>query len=310
MIRKLVLAGYGIIHNTWFIFHYSHSDIKNIIISRTIFPRFFPFYASFLVKRFFKGRNVIWDFDDNIIADREITKKELEILIKYAKRVVVSNEYLKSTLPYTIHSKVNILCTTDHIFAKENIDTYIRSRMETYSKKIYLIWLGTRDNVKYLGAIMSSLDLAAKELREHYDKELILRCVSNTRVACECKYLRVENHVWSRHGAIELLKHSHVGLMPLQNNKFTLGKAAFKAVQYISAGMPAIVSDVGYCKEVITNDMNGYRVSTMNEWKDAVVALATDEAMYGRYSIAARECWEDKFESHVNQTFWEEILKS
>lgn len=310
IIRKGILAAYGILHNSFFVFYWKRKDVKNIVINRTAFPRVFPFYVSKSLMKLLMNRNVIWDFDDNIIENKEISTKELKILMNYSSKIVVSNTYLKEMLPVEIRNKVKILCTTDRTFENNDIELLIYNRMKSYSQQIVLIWVGTRDNVKYLNSTMDILDQTAKELKECYGKQLVLWCVSNMGLGGEYKWIRVENLIWSRETAVERIREAHIGLMPLECNQYTLGKAGFKAVQYISSGMPALVSDVGYCKEVIMNEKNGFVVSKMDEWREGILRLATNENLYIQYSLEARKVWEDKFDSDVNQIFWEELTKS
>ena len=51
---------------------------------------------------------------------------------------------------------------------------------------------------------------------------------------------------------------SHIGIMPLKDTEYTKGKCAFKAIQYMSAGLPVIISPVGLNNEVINHGESGF----------------------------------------------------
>lgn len=307
-LRKCIMAAYGIFHNTYQIHKYCNMEFDYVIVSRTVFPRIMPRYGVKLLKRLLKDKKVLWDFDDNIIENAEITRLETNLLYQYADHIIVSNDYLKTSLPKEISKKVQILCTTDKAYQDGIIQEFVNNREITYSEKIILVWVGTRDNLRYLVAILEYLEQAAKELFQLSEKKLILWCISNGKIPETFQWLEVHNIVWSREVATELITKAHIGLMPLQESEYTLGKAGFKAIQYISSGMPAIVSNVGYCKEVIEDRKNGYLINYENEWKSAILALSTNRERYIRFSYDARHLWEEKFNSNRNQQFWEEMI--
>ena len=71
---------------------------------------------------------------------------------------------------------------------------------------------------------------------------------------------------WDVQSEIDELLQMHIGLMPLENSEIELGKCAFKAIQYMSLGIPAVVSNIGANKDVVTDGVNGYWASNEQEW--------------------------------------------
>ncbi len=53
--------------------------------------------------------------------------------------------------------------------------------------------------------------------------------------------------------------------MPLPNNVWTRGKCGLKVLQYLSIGIPSIVSNVGINSKIIINGKNGYLVKNNKE---------------------------------------------
>ena len=57
-----------------------------------------------------------------------------------------------------------------------------------------------------------------------------------------------------------------IGVMPLNNDEFSKGKCAFKALQYMACGVPCIVSPIGTNIEVVKEGLNGYYADSSEEW--------------------------------------------
>lgn len=96
----------------FFIFSDSVNKVETIIIQRTILPRHMPFLILLCLRYFYKDKNVIWDFDDNIIQSGEISRKEVNLLVEKSKKIIVTSNFLKETLPKDALGKV-ILSPTD-----------------------------------------------------------------------------------------------------------------------------------------------------------------------------------------------------
>lgn len=92
-----------------------------------------------------------------------------------------------------------------------------------------------------------------------------------------------------------MLEIAHIGLMPLNNNKYNKGKGAFKAVQYIGFGLPTIVSNVGFSSKVIDNRYNGFIYDEYSDWKEGLLNLCQDKELWLKMSNNSRCKWESDF---------------
>ncbi|PIP86574.1 hypothetical protein COW82_01410 [Candidatus Campbellbacteria bacterium CG22_combo_CG10-13_8_21_14_all_43_18] len=74
---------------------------------------------------------------------------------------------------------------------------------------------------------------------------------------------------WHEEGAVaEALKKYQIdiGVAPINEDKFSKAKCAFKIVEYMAVGLPVIVSPVGE-QEVVTRDLlDGFHARGKEEW--------------------------------------------
>ena len=94
--------------------------------------------------------------------------------------------------------------------------------------------------------------------------------------------------------------------MPLEDNDFTRGKGGFKLVQYMSAGLPCIASNVGFNNYVVSEDM-GCLVNNNQEWIDAIISMC-DKSVWEKLSKAAYTNWHKKFSFEKNLDVWRNLI--
>lgn len=308
---KLLFAVVGFLR-TWYFLGYDYFifHAKTVIINRRLFPRKCPNLLGQMLKWYFKRKRVIWDFDDNIILDGEITQCEKKILEDTAEWIVVTGEYLRSTLKRNLWNKVVFLPTTDLRFERENIKGFIKQREEIYDREIRLLWVGSKGNLSELEAILFVIEKAAERIQTKTGKRVVLFYVCNEKlqVSYHSMMLEVIYVSWNREKAAECMKQSHIGFMPLRDTLYTRGKAGFKAVQYLSAGIPVLASNVGFNRQVIVNEVDGFLVSEKGTWIEAIFRLGTEKSLWKQMAWQARRDWEEKFLASRYQKFWMDLV--
>lgn len=280
-----------------------------IVILRAITPKVYFPPLSCLYKNLICHNSVIWDFDDNILESNEITLGEFDILSKYANFIIVTNLELQRLVN---NNKNNIILipTTDGDFSSYSFEHSSYNRINTYKNIIYIVWVASSTNLIYLQEIMPALDSAAQKLLKNYKKKLILKCVCNKPIEYQCHSLIIENIKWTRHQAIDAIKQSHIGIMPLDDTKFTRGKGGFKIIQYMACGIPAIASGVGYNNEIIENEKSGILVNGTNidSWYCAIIKLATNIELWKRMCYCSYSRWKTNFNYEDTLKKWLNII--
>ena len=278
-----------------------------VIVNRRFFPRACPPVLAGLLKRYLRGKKVYWDFDDNIALDGELSKREKAVLEAAATAITVTNEYLRDGLGAPAREKVTLLPTTDLAFWGEETEELLAGKGRD-SAVMKLLWLGTRDNLPYLEALIPALEEAAETIARDTGRRLELSVVSNAPLNGAVKHLTLRNIRWSRARGIEALREAEIGLMPLRESAYTLGKGGFKAIQYMSAGVVPILSPVGYNKTVIEDGVSGYFAAESDDFAARVSELAANPTKLRCMARAARERFATRFSPEEIQAFWNQAI--
>lgn len=130
-------------------------------------------------------------------------------------------------------------------------------------------WIGSRSTAGYLGRLVEPLERFALTR-----SDLSVRLLVVGGPAPAVKGVGVETRQWSDSAQAAALSEIDVGVMPVPDNPWTRGKSAYKALVYMSAGIPVIADDVGVASEVIGDRDAGALVRSSSEWTEALDWLA------------------------------------
>jgi glycosyltransferase involved in cell wall biosynthesis len=97
--------------------------------------------------------------------------------------------------------------------------------------------------------------------------------------------------------------------MPLSDDQWANGKCGFKALQYMSLGVPAIASPVGINTEIIDNGENGFLCTTEEEWYQAFHYFLSDKVNRDNMHAAARNKIIQKYSVISNQQNFLNLFK-
>ena len=81
---------------------------------------------------------------------------------------------------------------------------------------------------------------------------------------------------WSKKNEVRDLQGIDIGVYPLPEEKFVLGKSGLKAIQYMSFGLPIVATSIGTTNDIIQDDVNGILVQSDDEWVESLYKLATN----------------------------------
>jgi glycosyltransferase involved in cell wall biosynthesis len=147
--------------------------------------------------------------------------------------------------------------------------------------------------MRYLDALLPVFE----ELNAKF--QYIIRVISNEKPAFDLPNLEFVK--WKKETEIEDLKSFSIGIMPLVKDQWSEGKCGFKGLQYMSLGIPTIMSPVGVNTDIIDHGTNGIIASTDEEWKQALEMLILNaelrkqlgkngkQTIFDRYSVLSQE---------------------
>jgi glycosyltransferase involved in cell wall biosynthesis len=165
-------------------------------------------------------------------------------------------------------------------------------------------WIGTSGNMKYLEPMAKSILRATKVVP---NAEFHIIADSMASVPQE---LRSITHFTPWYPGIEYVEVPkwHVGLMPLHDGKWERGKCAFKLLQYLAAGVPAIASPVGMNIDVLSNQKSGFLAKGSKAWETAIIDILTDDSGAEEMGINGRKLVEEQYSLTVVSTKWRELF--
>jgi glycosyltransferase involved in cell wall biosynthesis len=142
-------------------------------------------------------------------------------------------------------------------------------------------WTGTFTNLYNLQLITNVI----QKLQKKHDFNFLIIADRDPKL----KDLKYTYHKWSLKTEIEDLLQMHIGIMPLINSEVEKGKCGFKAIQYMSLGIPAVVSPVGANRNVVEDGKTGYWAEKDQEWEERLERLILDEKLRIQLGTNGRE---------------------
>lgn len=280
-----------------------------IFIQKPILPKIItPLCKCLLLLHQKLGVTIIFDFDDQIMASHDISKKNFDFISKISSLIFVASPYLVELVEDKWKGKVLLLPTTDsETYLKYN-DSIMTERSEIFLKQIRLVWVATSSSLSFLIGITNALEIAGKILAGK-GKRLVLTVCCNKPLVYDANNFEIENHYWERDVALADMLKAHIGIMPLQDNEFNRGKGGFKLIQYIGCALPVIGSSVGINDDIITKE-SGVSVKEVDTegWVNAIIQLSQDIETWREYSKNALDTYEKKYNYLDNLAVWRDFL--
>lgn len=101
--------------------------------------------------------------------------------------------------------------------------------------------------------------------------------------------LPAERVPWSEAGEATALARMSVGICPLPDTPWHRGKSGYKIIQYMAAGLPAVVSPVGVAADITRPDETGFQCRSDDDWHAALMSLHSDANLRARHGARARQ---------------------
>lgn len=158
------------------------------------------------------------------------------------------------------------------VFVPTVVDTEKFHPIEKKSEKPVIGWIGTHSTFPLLVKIFPVLqDLARK-----YDFKLKIVGAGKNEIMLDG--VDVENLEWTMEREIKDFQSLDIGLYPLEatesvSKEWLAGKSGFKAIQYMSVGIPFVVTPVGICAEIGVENETHFPASSEQQWFESLAQL-------------------------------------
>lgn len=239
---------------------------------------------------FVRGRapRLVYDVDDAVmfngagVAEGK-RQSRFRSMVGAADLTICGNDYLAREAAR--HSPRTVVIPTP-------IDTHRFRPPESGNgtKSITIGWTGSRSTNRYLNDLFPTL--------ARLPGEYGVRIISDTTEGFDFAKLGDVAHTfvrWSPGVEISSAATFDVGVMPLPDDPWTRGKCGFKALQYMSLGIPPVCSPVGVNTAIVNHGEDGFLAGSPPEWFECLSALLGDAALRRRLGRAARRRMESTF---------------
>lgn len=244
-------------------------------------------------KWFFRsGAKVVYDFDDAIwhLDVSEANKsfgwlkrpEKTSDLIALSHLVFAGNNYLAA---YAKQFNPNVLVIPSTI----DTDACLPKTHVNNGSAVVIGWMGSITTIKHFEFALPALRI----LRQRFGNRIAFKVVGDPSYSNA--ELGISGTPWSSEKEAELLQSMDIGLMPLPDDEWTKGKCGLKGLQYMAAGVPAIMSPVGVNTEIIVHGVNGYLAAGVEEWVEIISQLVESAELRQRIGEAARNTVIEKY---------------
>lgn len=252
------------------------------------------------------SRKMVYDIDDLVYLGNVKSKAHpLVSLIKGRKKPVflmkVSDHVITCT-PYLDSFVRKYNSKTTDISSTINTDLYRPKLNYDAASKPIIGWSGSHSTAKYLHL----LDDVFKEVAQTHSFQLLV--MGDPDFALEG--VEVKAIAWKESYEVATISSFDIGVYPLPDEEWVLGKSGLKALQYMAAGIPTVATGIGTIYRIIQNGENGFLVNTKEEWKQALILLLDDVSLRRSIGQKAAVTVEEKYSVHANVPVYLKVLES
>jgi glycosyltransferase involved in cell wall biosynthesis len=271
-----------------------HGRYDLIVIYREAMPVGPPIVESMLAAA---KVPLVYDFDDAVFlpntseANRWIgglkNPQKTGAIIRKCNSVIAGNEFL-AAYARRFNSSVHVIPTAI------DVDLFVpRATPPPSSEPLVVGWIGTPTTASYLEPLAPVLQALTAAHRFEF------RVAGSTR-SLTFEGVNTNNVPWSLDREVELFNQCDIGVYPLPDDDWARGKCGFKAIQFMSCGVPVVASAVGVNREIVQDGVNGFLATTPDEWRRKLTLLMTDAALRHRLGGAGRKTIQERYSLQVN----------
>ncbi|SDS34597.1 glycosyltransferase family protein [Agrococcus carbonis] len=240
----------------------------------------------------------VYDFDDAIQLPRHdlagrlfAPHRQWRRAVEAADTVIAGNDWLaEAAARHASHVVVVPSCVEP--------DRYTRKTTYERAGAPRAIWLGSPSTEPYLRSIAQPL------LTAHEATGMRLTVVSAGRASLGAIDAIVDRVDWHEATYAAELAAADFGIMPLTDEPWSLGKCAYKLLQYGASALPMVGSPVGANAQALAR-AGGFAPTSPQDWSEALVAMARLSPVEAeRLGARARRAIDEHYSFAAWSTAW------
>lgn len=230
------------------------------------------------------GVPLVYDIDDlvylphssseNRFMRRLRGREKFVELMALADQVIVCTDHLRGFAEARNDRVTNISSTIDTV-------AYVPRPHRARTSGVVVGWSGSHSTSPYL-------HLLADVLRELQGTDGIRVKVIGDE-SFRIKGLDLDARPWRLDTEVEELSEIDIGVYPLPEEEWVLGKSGLKALQYMALEIPPVAQRIGSNIEIVRDGENGFLVGSEEEWLDRLRRLVRDPQLRRRVGVEARK---------------------
>ena len=250
------------------------------------------------------GRPLVYDIDDLIHLPhssgsnafmRWIRQKgKVPELIGMADEVIVCTSYLEGYARQHNARVTNISSTIDTV-------AYRPRPHRPLTEGVMIGWSGSHSTSPYLHL----LDDVLRELQR--TEGIRVRVIGDASFTTPA--LSLDATAWKLDTEVQDLSEIDVGVYPLPDEEWVLGKSGLKALQYMALEIPTVAQDTATNREIIRPGENGFLAATPEDWLRHLRALVHDPELRARIGREARRTVVERYSVSVTAPVYLRILE-
>lgn len=248
-----------------------------------------PPIFEWLISKVFR-KKYIYDFDDaiwlpnysetNARFHRLKAYWKVKYCMKWAYQISAGNQFLAD---YARQYNPNVIIIPTTI----DTENYHSGNADYTPEKLVIGWTGTHTTMRYLDELIPVFEY----LNTKYS--YTIQIISNEKPAFH--FPNLEFIPWKKETEINDLLNFSIGIMPLVEDQWSSGKCGFKGLQYMSLGIPTVMSPVGVNTDIVQHNSNGLIASSKEEWQSALELLLSDEEQRKRLGKSGKQTIESRY---------------
>lgn len=228
------------------------------------------------------SRRLLYDFDDAVYRHHETAGKrnhfsralKFKTIARLAHQIIAGNETLAQAVrPYNRH--VSIIPSAVPIAGIPQHD------YSSTAQSCVIGWVGGAINLSQLQLLQPVL----ANLHQRHDLEFRVLCSESI----DMHPVPTTFIPWDLATQAKEIAQFDIGVMPLPEGEHANGKCGFKALQYMAAAVPPVVSDTPVNRQIIAHEREGFVANNWQAFEQYLETLITQPALRRQLGHAARK---------------------